>query len=145
MTDIMTKSKRSALMRQIRTRNTMPELVVRRKLHAAGFRFRLHRKSLPGAPDIVLPRFNTCIFVHGCFWHGHHCAKGKRPATNVQFWREKLEKNAERDRQNQKALSRMGWQVFIVWECQIDQDVLSVINYLNNSRTKMLANTERID
>ena len=118
MTHISTSSQRQALMRRIRTKDTTPEMKVRRALHERGFRFRLHRKDLPGTPDIVLPRFGTCIFVHGCFWHGHeNCTKGKLPKTRSEFWAKKISQNQSRDRDTRLALEGRGWKVGIVWEC----------------------------
>lgn len=124
MTDIMTQSERSALMRRVRTKNTTPETKVRRALHAAGFRFRLHRKDLPGTPDIVLPRFKTCVFVHGCFWHGHGgCSKAGVPNTHEAFWTEKISRNKERDSRTKKKLEKAGWNVSVVWECETKSNV----------------------
>ena len=123
MTDIMTKSKRSALMSRVRTMNTTPEIRVRRALHAAGLRFRLHRKDLPGTPDIVLPRFKLCVFVHGCFWHGHHnCPKAHLPETRKEFWRKKISENKIRDRKIRRTLEKGGWNVAVVWECETKTD-----------------------
>jgi DNA mismatch endonuclease (patch repair protein) len=106
-------------MARVKNKNTAPELLVRRALHKRGYRFRLHRRDLPGNPDIVLPRYRTVIFVHGCFWHGHDCARGKRPATRTEFWDEKLDRNIERDRLNQAALKLLGWTVIVIWECDL--------------------------
>ncbi|MBI1393667.1 MAG: DNA mismatch endonuclease Vsr [Alphaproteobacteria bacterium] len=111
---------RSRIMRAVKSSNTGPERALRRALHARGFRFRLNDASLPGAPDIVLPRWRAVIFVHGCFWHRHDCPRGARtPATNVDYWTRKLSRNAERDRENAKALRALGWRVRIVWECEL--------------------------
>lgn len=111
---------RRALMARIRGKDTMPELVVRHWLHAAGYRFRLHRADLPGRPDIVLPRFRLALFVHGCFWHQHPgCRKATLPKTRAAFWEKKLTRNVERDRQNQEELARHDWRVEVVWECEI--------------------------
>ena len=116
---------RSRNMAAIKGRDTSPELIVRRQLHAAGFRFRLHRKDLPGRPDIVLPKHRTVIFVHGCFWHKHNCRYFKWPKTRAEFWHEKIMANLLRDRRNQKALRSLGWRVIILWECQIKRGWLS--------------------
>lgn len=106
------------MMSRIGSRNTKPELVVRRGLHAAGFRFRLHHDDLPGRPDIVLPRHRAAIFVHGCFWHRHEgCSNFRLPKTNPEFWREKISRNVERDATAVEALRERGWRVLIVWEC----------------------------
>lgn len=106
-------------MRRVGQKNTKPEMVVRKFLHGNGYRFRLHRKDLPGHPDIVLPKHRAAIFVHGCFWHGHSCRRGKRPATNTEFWDKKLLGNLERDKANYKKLSALGWRVVVIWECEI--------------------------
>lgn len=103
----------------IRGKNTQPERVVRQTLHRNGYRFRLHRKDLPGTPDIVLPKYRTVLFVHGCFWHGHGCRYCKIPKTRTDFWLDKMLANARRDRQSADALRAAGWQVLIVWECDI--------------------------
>lgn len=110
---------RSRIMRAVRRENTTPELTVRRILHSLGLRFRLHRKDLPGTPDIVLPRHRTAIFVHGCFWHRHEgCSLASTPKTRADFWRAKFEQNVRRDHRNVNALLDRGWQVLTVWECE---------------------------
>lgn len=103
----------------IRSRDTKPELAVRRLLHARGFRFKLHVRDLSGKPDIVLPKYRAVILVHGCFWHGHGCSLFKLPATRPDFWREKIEGNQARDRKVIEELASMGWRVAIVWECAV--------------------------
>jgi DNA mismatch endonuclease, patch repair protein len=116
--DVYSPEKRSAVMARVRAVNTKPELVVRRRLHALGFRFRLHARDLPGTPDIVLPRYRSVIFVHGCFWHGHTaCPKAKLPSSNTQFWTKKIARNVERDKDACSVLKRNGWRVFLIWEC----------------------------
>jgi DNA mismatch endonuclease, patch repair protein len=117
--DIVDKKTRSRMMAGIRSRNTAPELEVRRFLHASGLRFRLHDKNLPGRPDIVLPGRRVAIFVHGCFWHRHlGCRFAAMPATNIDFWAAKFDANVRRDVRNFKALSDIGWRVLLVWECE---------------------------
>ncbi len=106
-------------MARVKNKNTEPEIIVRRVLHRLGYRFRLHRRDLPGNPDIVLTKYHTVIFVHGCFWHGHDCPRGKRPSTNKAFWNQKLDKNIERDKTNQQKLRDLGWNVGIVWGCEV--------------------------
>ena len=118
MPDVFTPEKRSWIMSRVKNRNTTPEKLVRSVLHRLGFRFRLHSKKLPGHPDIVLPKYRKAIFVHGCFWHGHKCPRGKRPATNVTFWNEKIEKNRQRDREAQEKLEELGWTSLVVWQCE---------------------------
>lgn len=122
-TDVFSRSKRSEIMRAVKGRDTAPEIGLRKALFAKGFRYRLNDKRLPGSPDIVLPKHNAVIFVHGCFWHGHDCARGsRRPKTNAAYWREKIARNRERDRRAIAALRRLGWRVKISWECDL-QDV----------------------
>lgn len=107
-------------MAQVKSENTSPELAIRKLLHRLGYRFRLHRKDLPGKPDIVLPKHKTVVFVHGCFWHGHSgCKRAARPASNTDFWNKKLDRNIERDRKAREDLERMGWRVITIWECEI--------------------------
>lgn len=118
MADIVSAEKRSQMMAGIKGKNTRPEMLVRRALHHRGFRFRLHRHELPGRPDIVLPRYKAVIFVNGCFWHGHNCKYFKLPATNTEFWREKIGANQERDTLKAKQLIDLGYKVISVWECQ---------------------------
>ena len=113
---------RSRIMASIGPRDTEPELAVRRALHAAGLRFRLHAVSLPGRPDLVLPRFRSVVFVHGCFWHRHiGCRRSTIPRRNRAWWVDKLRRNRARDRRNQRALHELGWRVFVVWECEVER------------------------
>jgi DNA mismatch endonuclease (patch repair protein) len=107
------------MMAGIGGKNTRPELIIRRGLHALGFRFRLHDAALPGKPDLVLPRWRAVIQVHGCFWHGHDCALFRWPGTREDFWRRKINRNVERDREVEAALDRAGWRVLTVWECAL--------------------------
>ena len=124
MTDTISKEKRSWNMSRIRSRDTGPELVVRSALHRLGYRFRIHRKDLPGKPDIVLPGYRTVIFVHGCFWHQHKgCKYAYKPKTRVKFWSEKLQGNSERDIRTRKKLRRMDWNAQVIWECQTKNPV----------------------
>lgn len=114
--------RRSALMSRIRSSGTSPELAVRKMLHARGLRFRLHRKDLPGRPDIVLPKYRTAIFVHGCFWHQHpECRLASKPKTRTDYWEPKLAGNVERDARNVRALELLGWRVETIWECETRQ------------------------
>lgn len=120
MTDIGDSQTRSRMMAGIRGKDTKPELVLRRSLHALGFRYRLHEKGLPGAPDLVLSKFKAVIFVHGCFWHRHDgCRYATFPSTRSEFWTAKFAANVARDNQNQAALLSAGWRVAIVWECAL--------------------------
>jgi len=118
MADVHNKEQRSRNMAAIRGRDTKPELIVRRLVHRLGYRFRLHRRDLPGRPDLVLPRHRVVIFVHGCFWHQHDCRYGRVvPATRAEFWKNKRDENAARDVRNLSALRSDGWRVAIIWEC----------------------------
>lgn len=115
-------------MSRVKGRNTAPEKNVRSLLHRMGYRFRIHLKNLPGNPDIVLPRHRKIIFVHGCFWHGHQgCSRAKRPASNVDFWNHKIDKNIERDISVREKLESLGWKVLVVWQCGIrDKEALQI-------------------
>jgi DNA mismatch endonuclease (patch repair protein) len=120
MADKFSAEKRSDIMSRVHSENTTPEIRVRKLLHRMGYRFRLHRTDLPGKPDIILPRYNTAIFVHGCFWHGcPTCRHAKiRPATNTGYWNRKLDRTIERDKENQRKLKALGWRVLVIWECE---------------------------
>ena len=118
MADSLTPAERSERMSRIRGKDTKPEILVRRFLHASGFRYRLHLAKLPGRPDIVLPRFKTIVLVNGCFWHGHSCQKGRIPGGSA-FWKEKLERNRLRDARNARKLRQLGWRVLTIWECSL--------------------------
>ena len=125
MADIKSKEERSKNMAAIRAKNTEPELKVRSFLHKSGLRFRLHKKDLPGKPDIVLPRFHTIVFIHGCFWHMHRgCKNAVLPRSNRKFWKEKLLGNVTRDKKYKVMLKKAGWKVIVVWECQIGEGFL---------------------
>ena len=119
MTDIYEPRKRSEIMSRIRGRGTKPEIIVRRIAHRLGYRFRLHRKDLPGRPDMVFPRHRVVIMVHGCFWHRHPgCKHASTPKTRESFWKNKLEDNVARDGRNESALRELGWRVMVIWECE---------------------------
>jgi DNA mismatch endonuclease (patch repair protein) len=105
-------------MAQVRSKNTKPEIVVRKAAHRLGLRFRVHGVDLPGTPDLVFPRWKTALFVHGCFWHQHHCERTRLPKTNVDYWTKKLQRNVERDKAAQQLLKRSGWRSAVIWECQ---------------------------
>ena len=116
--DTLTPKQRSAAMAAVAAKNTAPEILVRKLLHGLGYRFRLHVEELPGTPDIVLPKWNTVVFVNGCFWHGHSCARGRAPTSNVEFWQRKIGKNRERDSRVRRELRKCGWRVLTVWQCE---------------------------
>ncbi|WP_175964353.1 very short patch repair endonuclease [Burkholderia pyrrocinia] len=127
MVDIVDTVTRSRMMSGIRRQDTQPEIVVRRSLHAMGLRFRLHRRDLPGVPDVVLPGRRIAIFVHGCFWHMHpNCRLSKLPETRRDFWQAKLEANVRRDRRTVETLLSMGWRVLTVWECAVRTDAKAI-------------------
>lgn len=117
--DIFGKSKRSQLMAKVKQKNTAPEIIVRKFLFSKGFRYRINVKSLSGTPDIVLSKYKTVIFVHGCFWHGHTCRAGHLPSSNLDYWVTKIEKNIERDNRKINELEKLGWNVVVIWQCEI--------------------------
>lgn len=128
--DVHSKAQRSYNMSKIRGKDTKPELIIKRLLWARGYRYRLHKKDLPGKPDIVFPRYHSVIFVNGCYWHRHGCKDTSFPAKNKKFWALKFLKNVERDQRNYKLLKKDGWRVLIVWECQIKKKIKYVENRL---------------
>ncbi|MDH4980936.1 very short patch repair endonuclease [Hyphomicrobium sp. D-2] len=117
--DVLTAEQRRFNMSRIRGRDTVPELLIRRALHAKGFRYRLHDRRLPGRPDLVFPKYRAVIFIHGCFWHGHDCHLFKWPSTRKEFWQEKIERNRARDDSAIRKLQENAWRVLIVWECAL--------------------------
>jgi len=126
MPDVFQPEERSRIMAKVRGEDTLPEKLVRSLIHRMGYRFRLHLKDLPGKPDIVLPRHKKVIFVHGCFWHQHEgCPHAARPASNIEYWNKKLDRNMIRDRENMQKLEYLGWKVLVIWECETrDQERL---------------------
>lgn len=116
--DTRSPEQRSYIMRSVRSRNTGPELIVRKLLHGVGFRFRLHKKGLPGRPDVVLRKHRAVVFVHGCFWHGHGCSKGRLPKSRLRFWTGKIERNRARDAESVRSLEAAGWRVLTIWQCE---------------------------
>lgn len=126
---------RSRNMAAIRSRDTKPEMTVRRAVHGAGFRYSLQRRDLPGRPDLVLPKFGVVVFVHGCFWHGHgRCADGRLPRSNTSYWGPKIEGNKKRDQRNRRALQRRGWEVMVVRECTLSANLRYVLSVLKRKR-----------
>lgn len=117
MTDIVDKATRSRMMSGIRGRDTKPEMLIRKALHAQGLRYRLHEKTLPGKPDLVFPKYKAVVFIHGCFWHGHDCHYFKVPQTRTDFWLAKIADNKVRDERQLQQLQKAGWRVLVVWEC----------------------------
>lgn len=137
MADVHTKKQRSYNMSRIKGKNTKPEMLVRKFLHANGYRYKLHDKKLPGKPDIVLPKYHTVIFVHGCFWHGHsNCNYFVVPKTRTQWWTDKINRNKANDEKAIKALKKDGWKVIMVWECKLkpakaDKTLMMLLKVLN--------------
>lgn len=119
MADIVDPATRSRMMSGIRGKNTRPEVKIRKALHAKGFRYQLHRKDLPGKPDLVFPKYRAAVFIHGCFWHSHSCSLFRWPSSNVEFWQKKLSGNRQKDISNIEGLEAQGWKVITVWECAI--------------------------
>lgn len=133
--DVLTPQQRHKCMSRIRGKNTKPEMIVRKSAHKMGYRFRIHRKDLPGKPDLVFPRLRKVIFVHGCYWHMHDCQYGSViPKTNTQFWQNKRQSNVDRDKKNMKALKKLGWKILVVWECKTKK-----IDSLHNMLFKFLS------
>lgn len=125
-------------MSQIKSKNTKPEILVRKWLFSRGFRYRKNAKELPGHPDIVLPKYKTLVFVNGCFWHMHNCKYFVWPKSNVDFWKEKINKNVERDKQNMLKLEEMGWNIITVWECELKKKTFE--NTMENIETMIRSN-----
>lgn len=135
--DIVDSATRSRMMSGIQSKNTKPEMLVRQYLHAQGFRYRLHTRELPGAPDLVLPKYRVVIFVHGCFWHRHAgCRFATHPASNIERWKTKFQSNLERDAKNVAALQATGWCVLVVWECELKREPLDRVQRLASEITQ---------
>ena len=138
MSDIYTKQKRSEIMSKISGKETKPEILVRKFLFINGFRYRKNDKRYPGKPDIVLPKYKTVIFVHGCFWHGHNCPAGKLPETRKEFWEEKINGNIERDKKIKLKLEKQNWKIITIWQCELknkgirEETLKNLINKLHN-------------
>lgn len=138
--DIWSKQKRSDVMSRIRGKNTKPEMILRSELFRQGFRFRVHQADLPGKPDIVLRKYQSIIFVHGCFWHYHKgCREGRIPSTNSVFWKEKLQRNINKDKLNIEKLRKNKWKVYVIWECEIEKHLeLTLQNLVSKMKNKFL-------
>lgn len=121
MVDHVAPDRRSFIMSSVHTKDTKPEMLVRQRLHGLGYRYRLHRKNLPGSPDLVFPGRRKAIFIHGCFWHGHGCRWGRLPKTRLDYWKPKIDANRKRDQRNVAALREAGWSALIVWQCELRQ------------------------
>lgn len=137
MADNVSPAVRSRMMAGIKGKNTKPEIIVRKALHAAGFRFRLHDRKLPGRPDVVLAKYKSAVFVHGCFWHGHQCKAFRWPKSRKDFWQEKILRNKARDAVAIRKLRQLGWQSILIWECQIKKGLVEkkVLERLRSQRS----------
>ena len=123
-------------MAAVKSKNTSCEMRVRRAIHRAGFRFRLHRKDIPGKPDLLLPRYRMAVFVHGCFWHWHGCKRSRMPSSNVEYWTSKIDRNVTRDQMNRRNLEALGWESVIIWECNLEPMTNALIERLVSLRSK---------
>lgn len=132
--DRLNPAERSAVMARVHSTGTSPEMWVRRAVHRAGFRYRLHNAGLPGKPDLVFPKYRVVVFVHGCFWHWHGCKRSRMPAANHEYWTRKIGRNVERDRRNQQLLEDFAWDVRVIWECQLRDGTDSIIEELQARR-----------
>ncbi|HAT2126354.1 TPA: DNA mismatch endonuclease Vsr [Legionella pneumophila] len=142
MPDVVCSSKRKEMMAGIRNKDTKPEMIIRKALFAKGYRYRLHRKNLPGKPDIILPKYRTIIFINGCFWHCHDCHLFKWPQTRKEFWETKILSNKARDEENKDALLKSGWRILVIWECSLKGkmklDFAQLINEIDSWITSTL-------
>ena len=144
--DTRTPEQRRRIMQSVKSKNTGPELAVRRLLHGMGYRYRLHRKDLPGKPDIAFISRRKAIFVHGCFWHGHGCPKGRLPKSRLDYWQPKVDKNRERDRTKEEQLRSLGWSTMTIWQCETaDLDALAerLQDFVGNRETRSTSSVER--
>ena len=135
MADFLGKRARSALMSRVKGRDTLPERRVRRAVWRSGFRYRLNDRKLPGTPDLVFHKYGTVVLVQGCFWHGHDCPKGRRPTSNREFWNRKLDDNVVRDAANHSRLKELGWEVFLIWECNLSLGTEDLLAHLRKLRS----------
>ena len=134
MSDIYSKQKRSQIMSKISGKNTKPEIIIRKLIHSLGYRYRLHKKELPGKPDIVFPKYHKVIFVNGCFWHGHSkCSRSKLPTTNQNFWTNKITGNKKKDKSNYTRLKKLGWNYLIIWQCEISKKNIEKLTFKINT------------
>lgn len=142
MTDTVSPEKRSDVMSRVRSQDTKPELLIRKGLHALGFRYRLHVKDLPGKPDLVFRRYRSVVFVNGCFWHGHSCPRCRMPSSNSDYWKRKVARNAERDAINRRSLIDEGWRVLTIWECALTGKWKLGLNQVLSLASAWLLSTE---
>lgn len=137
--DKVDKTTRSRIMSRIKSKNTSPELIFRKRLFAKGLRYRLHVDTLPGKPDLVFPHYRAVIFINGCYWHGHDCPQFRMPSSNVEYWSKKINQNRIKDENNLKALSALGWRVLVVWECWITGKNANIENTLDKAISWLLS------
>jgi DNA mismatch endonuclease (patch repair protein) len=145
MVDIVDSKTRSKMMSGIKGKNTRPEIIIRKRLHALGYRFRIHRRDLPGSPDVVLPKYKAVILINGCYWHGHNCRLFKWSKTRSEFWRQKIIGNIQRDERNLVQLRKLGWRICVVWECEtkgvgeerLDNVVSSLVAWLSSDNNTL--------
>src|SRR5690606_40855192 len=138
MADQVDAQSRRRIMPKIKSKDTSPEMAVRKAVHAAGFRYRLHRADLPGKPDLAFSRHKLAVFVHGCFWHGHRCRRFRMPSSNQAYWTRKIQRNRERDARAAEALAEMGWERIVIWECELEAGTERLIE-----RLEMLSASEK--
>jgi DNA mismatch endonuclease (patch repair protein) len=148
MTDFVTAKQRSKIMASVGTRDTGPELLLRKSLHRLGYRYRTHYRKLPGKPDIAFPRLKKAIFVHGCFWHGHRCRWGRLPKSRLEYWKPKIAVNKARDRRAIRAIRRTGWDILVVWQCELrdlERILPRVLTFLGDGNKKRPKRRVRIE
>lgn len=142
MVDVLTPEQRRLNMSRIRSRDTKPEMLIRKGLHALGFRYRLHDRKLPGRPDLVLTKYRVVVLVHGCFWHGHHCPRFRLPSTRQEFWAAKIASNQRRDALTHESLRAMGWRILTIWECSLKGPRRWTVEHLLEASTEFILSTE---
>ena len=146
MTDTVSPAERSRIMARVGSRDTKPELLIRRGLHARGFRYRVHDRRLPGKPDMVFPKYKSIIFIHGCFWHGHACHMFRKPSSRTEYWNQKFARNIERDKRNFRCLEDKGWRILTIWECAlVGRNRLPVDSVIKTASQWLLSKTGHLE
>ena len=135
MADTVDAQTRSRIMARVKSKNTTPELFVRRAVHAQGHRYRLYRKDLPGCPDLVFPKYKMVVFIHGCFWHWHGCSRSRMPSSNQDYWTTKISRNVERDKKARMTLKADGWKSLVIWECELKEGTQRLLKALGRARS----------